>query len=91
MKYPELSGKMFDILKICEIEYLIFGVNWDKNGHKFSCSTQPEIADGFPPIEMLLLLFSVLKFLQSLETRKRNTLKCLTHILSNIWVPLDFW
>ena len=57
MKYSELSGKMFDILKICEIEYLIFGVNWDKNGHKFSCSTLPEIADGFPPKEMLLLFF----------------------------------
>ena len=61
MKYSELSGKMLDILKICEIEYLIFGVNWDKNGHKFSCSTQPEIANGFPPIEngaFVILQFS---------------------------------
>ena len=61
MKYSELSGKMFDIPKICEIEYLIFGVNWDKNGHKFSCSTQPEIANGFPPIEIgafVILQFS---------------------------------
>ena len=49
----------FDIHEqmIFEIESDIFGVNRDKNGHKFSCATPPEIADGFPPKEMLLLLF----------------------------------